>query len=389
MPIDCARFFRALGDAGVGVFAGVPDSLLASVCAYVSDHAPAGRHYRAANEGAAIALATGHYLATGELGLVYMQNSGLGNSVNPLVSLVDPEVYGIPLLLLVGWRGEPGIPDEPQHRKQGRITTPLLETLEIPHFVLPESEEQALACVASAALAAGAGRAAALVARQGAFAAYSAGDSARSAGDALPLDRESVVRTLVERLPPHALVVSTTGKTSRELFETRARLGHDTRRDFLTVGSMGHASQIALGVAGARPERRVVCLDGDGAVIMHMGSLASIGSVRPSNFTHVVVNNGAHDSVGGQPTAGFEIDLAAVARACGYRAAACASTAEELDARLASALGDTGPTLLEVRVRRGARADLGRPSGTPADNKAGFMEGMRAKGWGGWRDSNP
>ena len=374
--IACEAFFQALREAGVGVFAGVPDSLLAPFCAYVADYAEPRRHYAAANEGAAVALAAGHHLATGELGLVYMQNSGLGNAVNPLVSLIDSEVYGIPLLLLVGWRGEPGRADEPQHRKQGRITLPLFAALEIPHWLLPESTDAAVACVAEAARAAREGRAVALVAREGAFAAYR-GTRSVSPGDALPLDREAVVRTLVDALPAEAVVVSTTGKISRELCETRVRLGHDTRRDFLTVGSMGHASPIALAVACARPERRVVCLDGDGAVIMHMGNLASIGSRRPTNFTHVLVNNGSHDSVGGQPTAGFDVDLAAVARACGYRTASVVATEAELAAFLPAALSEPGPALLEVRVRRGARADLGRPTRSPAENKAGFMELLR------------
>lgn len=300
-----------------------------------------------------------------------MQNSGQGNALNPLASLADPEVFGIPLLLLIGWRGEPGHADEPQHVKQGRITLSLLDTLEIPYDVLPESLDLAARCVEDAV--AGMLRTPgprALVVQAKTFAPYRLHERPRVSYE---LDREGALHRVLAALDPVDLVVATTGKTSRELFEYRQRLGQSQATDFRTVGSMGHASQIALRVALASPTRRVVCLDGDGAVIMHMGSLAIIGSQRPRNFWHIVFNNGAHDSVGGQPTAGFDVDLPAIARACGYRLALTADTGDRIEEQMTALMAAEGPAMLEIRVHAGARATLGRPSVSPAMNKAEFM----------------
>jgi len=373
--LDCGRAFEAFRAAGVDFYAGVPDSLLKDFCAYVTDRVPAEAHVIAANEGAAVALAAGHHLASGGLGLVYMQNSGLGNAVNPLLSLADPEVYAIPLLLLIGWRGEPGRHDEPQHVKQGRVTLPLLAALEIESVLLPAEDGAAAGAIAAAAERARALSApVALVVRAGTFAPHAL--RARSA-NAHPLSREQAVQAVAAALPEAAAVVSTTGMTSRELFEYRVARGEDGGRDFLTVGSMGHASQIALGLALARPEQTVVCLDGDGAVLMHMGALALIAARRPARFVHVVLNNGVHDSVGGQPTAGVDVDLPAAALACGYAAAERVAAADELGRALAAALERSGPTLLEVRIHPGARPDLGRPRSTPVENKRAFVARLR------------
>jgi phosphonopyruvate decarboxylase len=369
--IECARFLGALRERGVRFYAGVPDSLLKEFCACIADRADPGAHVISANEGGAVALAAGHHLATGGTGLVYLQNSGFGNLVNPLLSLADPGVYGIPLILLIGWRGEPGTRDEPQHVRQGTLTLPLLDALGIPWRVLPQEEAGAGAAVADASrIARERSGPFALVVRAKTFAPYTARDRT---GEPHPMTREEALRAVTRALPDDDVVVATTGKTSRELFELRVEQGRPPGRDFLTVGSMGHVSQIALGVALARPRRRIVCIDGDGSVLMHMGSLVTVGRLRPANFRHVVLNNGAHDSVGGQPTGALDIDLPAVATACGYRYATATEVPERLAAEVGRLVGEPGPAFLEVRIRRGAREGLGRPTTTPAEAKAAFM----------------
>lgn len=374
--LDCQQTFETFRAAGVRYFTGVPDSLLKDFCAYVADHASDNAHVITANEGNAVALAAGHYLATGEVSLVYLQNSGLGNTVNPLISLADPAVYSIPMILLVGWRGEPGIKDEPQHVKQGAITATVLQAMQIPFAELPvESREATQAIHDAAGEARRRSAPVALIARKGTFAKYTLQNKSENP---YPMTREQAIRSIVDRIDPRAVVISTTGKASRELFEYRVALGQDTSRDFLTVGSMGHASQIALGVALAKPGREVYCLDGDGALIMHMGSLAIIGSRQPTNLKHVVINNGAHDSVGGQPTAGFCIDISAIAAACGYKFTARAETVMELATALEAIGVTTGPALLEVRTTTGARPDLGRPTTAPIQNRDSLMRTLRS-----------
>ncbi len=373
--LDPKDFYEALARADVRFYAGVPDSLLKDFCAYVTDTTPPERHVITANEGGAVALAMGHWLATAQLGLVYMQNSGLGNTVNPLTSLADPAVYGVPMLLMVGWRGSPGEKDEPQHARMGLVTLETLSAIGVAHTVLPTELKEAEAAVAAAVSDAKSREAPhALVVKKETFGAY--GLKTRAA-DPYAMTREGAIQRIVEKLPNDALVVSTTGMPSRELFETRDRRKESHETDLLTVGGMGHASQIALGVALQKPARPVWCLDGDGAVIMHMGGLSTIGQLRPRNYKHVVLNNGAHDSVGGQPTVAFAIDICAIARACGYLKAFCATTEAELDAGLAELAAADGPVMLEVRVKKGARKDLGRPTMSPQQLKRAFSAAAR------------
>lgn len=363
---------QVLGEAGVTFWTGVPDSLLRSFCSWVTTHTEVDRHAIAANEGAAVALAAGHHLATGQYALVYMQNSGIGNAINPLVSLADPAVYSIPMVLMIGWRGEPGQHDEPQHAKQGRITLGLLETLEIPYVTLSADDGgwrdriQAI-CQQMREQQ----RPVAIVVRAKAFAPCSTEVPVRTD---YPLTREDALSMILEVVEDNAVVVSTTGMTSRELFELREarHQGHDS--DFLTVGSMGHSHQIALGIALRKPDLQVLCIDGDGAVLMHMGGLAVVGQMRPRNLKHIVINNEAHDSVGGQPTASGNVDYVQLARAVGYERSARATVADELRNELGELVQSIGPALLEVRVRRGARADLGRPRTTPSENKDSLMK---------------
>lgn len=370
--LNCQAVFEALRERGITYYTGVPDSLLKDFCSFVTDHTDERNHVIAANEGGAVALAAGYHLATGRVGLVYMQNSGQGNAVNPLVSLADPKVYGIPMLLVIGWRGEPGRPDEPQHVKQGEVTLPMLDALGIRYEVLPDTLDAAAACIERGLIHTQEHKTPfALVVKKGTFSKYKL---QRQEENVYPLSREQAIRQIADSLGECDVVVSTTGMPSRELFEHRVNSGVGTGRDFFTVGSMGHASMIALTIAESRPDRRIYCLDGDGALIMHMGAMAIIGTRRPANYRHIVLNNGAHDSVGGQPTAAFGVDIPAIAAACGYAHALRATSREELERCLQDAAELDGPLLLEVRVARGSRPDLGRPTTTPMENKQRFME---------------
>lgn len=364
-------FYNTLRGMGIDFYTGVPDSLLKDICAYITDHADRKNNIIAANEGGAVGLAAGYHLATGNIPVVYMQNSGLGNTVNPLMSLTDSDVYRIPVLLVIGWRGEPGVHDEPQHVKQGKTTLPLLDAMEIRHEIMSGDEAEL-----ERQLAGGVrymketGRAFALVVRKGTFGKYKLQNGTHNP---YTMEREEAIKAVAGAMDGKDIVVSTTGKISRELFEHRTATGEGHRRDFLTVGSMGHASQIALGIALNRPERNVYCFDGDGAAIMHMGGMGIVASMLPGNFYHIVFNNGAHDSVGGQPTIGFGIDLPKIAAGCGYKTVMSVATRSELDAILPTLTTLPAPLLLEIKVKKGSRDDLGRPTTTPVENKEALM----------------
>lgn len=364
-------FIEKLKENGIDFFAGVPDSLLKNICAYITDTLPREQNIIAANEGGAMGIAAGYHLATGRIPVVYMQNSGEGNIINPLASLTDKEVYNIPVLLLIGWRGRPGVHDEPQHVKQGKVTTGLLNTMGINYTVLSKDEEQSAKQVAVAVdYMQRTQEVYALVIEKDTFEAYTLQNTIDSG---LTMAREEAIESVVRCLQPTAAVVSTTGMISRELFEIRERASQGHEHDFLTVGSMGHASQIALGIALQQPERPVYCFDGDGASIMHMGNMAISASMQPVNYIHVVFNNGAHDSVGGQPTVGLQIDLPAVARAVGYRSTFSVDNVEQLTQAVSKAQQLPGPVLIEAKVKKGNRKDLGRPTTTPIQNKKALM----------------
>ena len=385
--IRASFFYQELAAYGINFYTGVPDSLLKNLCAYVTDHAD--HHIIAANEGGAMGIAAGHYLATGQIPVVYMQNSGEGNIINPLASLVDKEVYNIPVLLVIGWRGKPGVHDEPQHVKQGKVTLSLLETMGIPYSVLSKEEHEASLQIKQAVEKMQLSKECyALIIEKDTFEPYQL--STVSAHPELSLSREEAIGIVASAIGPKDVIVSTTGMISRELFEYRTRNHQGHERDFLTVGSMGHASQIALGIALEKPDRRVWCFDGDGAAIMHLGGMAIIGSQAPRNYIHVVFNNGAHDSVGGQPTVGLDIDLPTIAKAAGYKQVVSVFSKEELERCLDYARhdkeggsrhdkvgGNSSPLLLEVKVAKGNRKDLGRPTTTPVENKEALMDFLK------------
>jgi len=362
-------FYNKLKHKGLDFFTGVPDSLLKEFCAYLEDHSD--RNIITANEGNSVALAAGHYLATGRPGVVYMQNSGIGNTVNPMLSLVDEDVYNIPLLMLIGWRGEPGKKDEPQHKKQGKVTLSLLECMGIEYIAIDENSdmehvwdkaEQTLSQKKPFAI----------VVKKGTFSPYKLQSVQADISD---FNKERALDVIVSGLNPEDLIVSTTGKLSRELFELREQKNETHKRDFLTVGSMGHTSQIAMGVALSNPKRDIYCLDGDGSFLMHMGSLAINATLKASNMKHIVFNNSAHDSVGGQPTVAGSLSLSEIAKSCGFKKALTVSDEDGLK-QAVTKLVSGELEFLEVQVAKGSRADLGRPTISPVQCKENFMESM-------------
>lgn len=366
------------GILGADYYAGVPDSQLKALCDYLMHTygIDPAHHVIGANEGNCTALAAGYYLATGKVPVVYLQNSGEGNIINPAASLLNDRVYAIPVIFVVGWRGEPGIHDEPQHIYQGKVTVRLLEDMDIRTFIVGKetTEEEVNTCMKDFRKVLAEGKSVAFVIRKGAL-VY--GEKAEY-HNAHTMVREEIIRHIVQASGADP-VVSTTGKASRELFEIREQNGQSHKYDFLTVGSMGHSSSIAMGIAAQKPEQRIWCVDGDGAVLMHMGSLAVLGASAPNNLIHVVINNGAHETVGGMPTAAGRIDLTGVARACGYPYAVCVDSFDALDRELAAARRRRQLSFIEVKCSIGARTDLGRPTTTARENRERFMEYINAE----------
>lgn len=361
---------------GADFYAGVPDSQLKALCNYLMNTygIDAHHHVIAANEGNCAALAAGYHLATGKVPVVYMQNSGEGNIINPVASLLNDKVYAIPMIFIIGWRGEPGTHDEPQHIYQGEVTVKLLEDMDIKAFIIGKdtTEEEVRTAMNEFEPLLAAGKNAAFVIRKGAL---SYDEKVEYANDNTMV-REEIIKHIAA-VSGEDPIISTTGKASRELFEIREANGQSHKYDFLTVGSMGHSSSIALGVAMNKPDTKVWCIDGDGAVLMHMGAMAVIGANSPKNLVHVVINNSAHETVGGMPTVAGKTDLVAVAKACGYPNAVCVDSFETLDRALQQAKESTQLSLIEVKCSIGAREDLGRPTTTALENKQNFMEYLK------------
>lgn len=364
---------KILDIIGADFYTGVPDSQLKALCNYLMDtYGTDFRHHViAANEGNCTALAAGYHLATGKIPVVYLQNSGEGNIINPVASLLNDQVYAIPVVFIVGWRGEPGIHDEPQHICQGRITLKLLEDMDIETFIIDKktTEEELENAMSGFRDLLARGRSVAFVVRKGAI-SYGGKTEYKNG---CRMSREEIIRHIVA-VSEEDPVISTTGKASRELFEIREVNGQEHKYDFLTVGSMGHSSSIALGIAMQKPGTKIWCIDGDGAVLMHMGAMAVIGASGCRNMVHVVINNGSHETVGGMPTVAGNIDLVKIAAACGYEYAVCVDHFDALDKELGAAKKRKGLTLIEVKSAIGARGDLGRPTTTAVENKRNFME---------------
>ncbi|EPD78837.1 phosphonopyruvate decarboxylase [Atopobium sp. oral taxon 199] len=362
---------------GADFYTGVPDSQLKALCNYLmSEYGIDPKHHIiAANEGNCTALAAGYHLATGKIPVVYLQNSGEGNIINPVASLLNEKVYAIPMIFVIGWRGEPGVKDEPQHIYQGEVTLKLLEDMGIRHFVVGSetTAEELVVTMNGFRDDLAKGRDVAFVVRKGALSF----EGALKYANDNTMAREEIIRHIAQ-VTGDDPIVSTTGKASRELFEIREAAGEGHERDFLTVGSMGHASSIALGVALNKPEQKIWCIDGDGAALMHLGAMAVIGAQKPSNLVHVVINNAAHETVGGMPTVADSVDLVSIALACGYPYAVRVDDLEALDAELARVRSREGLSCIEVCCSIGARDDLGRPTTTALENKQNFMRYLSA-----------
>lgn len=358
---------------GADFYTGVPDSQLKPLCNYLMNTygIDSKHHIIAANEGNCAAIAAGYHLATGKVPVVYMQNSGEGNIINPVASLLNDKVYGIPMVFVIGWRGEPGIHDEPQHIYQGEVTVRLLEDMNIVSFVIGQdtTEEEVEKAMEDFRKVLAMGRDVAFVIRKDAI-IYDGKVVYKNDNQML---REEIIQHIV-RVSGEDPIVSTTGKASRELFETRVANQQSHKYDFLTVGSMGHSSSIALGVAIHKPNTKIWCVDGDGAVLMHMGSMAVIGTNAPSNMVHIVINNGAHETVGGMPTVADQMDMVAMAKACGYPYGVSVDNFEDLDSELEKAKERSELSFIEVKCSIGARDNLGRPTTTALENKQNFME---------------
>lgn len=359
---------------GCDFFTGVPDSQLKALCDYLMNTygIDEKHHIIAANEGNCTALAAGYHLATGKIPVVYMQNSGEGNIINPVASLLNDKVYAIPTIFVIGWRGEPGVHDEPQHIYQGEITCKLLDLMDIDNFVIDkDTDRDAIVSVMENSFndILKAGKNVAFVVKKGAL-TYD--EKVVYENDNL-MEREEIIEHIIG-ISEDDPIISTTGKASRELFELREKYNQSHKYDFLTVGSMGHTSSIALTIAINKPDKKIWCIDGDGSILMHMGAMALVGETNPKNFIHVVINNGAHETVGGMPTVAKDIDLVSIAKSCGYSYAVSVDNFDDLDHQLEKAKNLNELSLIEIKSSIGARADLGRPTTTPIENKEKFMK---------------
>ena len=368
--IEPSSFYNELKKEEIDFFVGVPDSLLKNFCSFVDDNIEKDNHIIAANEGNAISIASGYHLATKKIPVVYMQNSGLGNCINPLTSLADKEVYSIPMLLIIGWRGEPGKKDEPQHLKQGRITREQLKILDIDYFVIDENTDEK-SCLEKVIKRINKNSSpVAILVKENTFKKYKLKNKQKTI---YKLKREEAIEEIINLSNDSDIFISTTGKTSRELYEIRKNKG-EAQKDFLTVGSMGHVSSIALGVAIGLKKQRVICLDGDGSLIMHLGSLPIIGAISPKNLIHIILNNCAHESVGGQPTVANEIDFEKLSSALNYKNFFQSSNVKQINDCWSQLIDREGPSLFLINIKSSSRKDLGRPESSPIENKESFME---------------
>ncbi|MDY6934152.1 MAG: phosphonopyruvate decarboxylase [Spirochaetota bacterium] len=373
--IKCEELYRIFKDNKIDFYTGVPDSTFADWMKFLADeHGKGLSNIVACNECEAIAISAGYYLATNRIGVVYMQNSGEGKAINPLASLCDSEIYSIPLILMIGWRGEPQEKDEPQHKKMGRIMIPLLETLDIPYKILPGNVEGTRRVITEIKEIAEATMApVAVIIKKGTIEKY---EAIKKMENIYEMTREDALKVIADILDGTEAIISTTGKLSRELFEYRVQK-NETPRDFYTVGSMGCSASVALGIALQKPQRNIFIFDGDGAVLMQMGSLATIGHYKPKNLKHVIFDNASHDSTGGQPTVSSTVNFKEIALSCGYINATEVKTREELIIECKKMKDEEGPNLLVVNINRGSRKDLGRPTTSPIQNKITFMNFLK------------
>ena len=370
-------FFQYLKKEGIDFYTGIPDSLLKDLCFYISDHTKDHNHIIAANEGCALSIAIGYHISTNKIPIIYLQNSGLGNLINPLLSLADKDVYSIPMLLIVGWRGKPGIKDEPQHKKTGKVMIEMLKSMKLPYKIIGNSDSAPKIKQITKNLIHKSKKYSSpvvLIVEKDTFENYNIKSIKESK---YSLVREEALKIIANHVSLKDIIVSTTGYTSRELYEYRQSKNQDHSRDFLTVGGMGHANQIALGIALHSKNRTIYCFDGDGAVIMHMGALSTNGYIKPHNLKHIVFNNGSHESVGGQPTTAHNFKMKNVAKSMGYDLTLSVSSRKQLEAAMPDIKKFKGSCFLEVMIKNGTRSDLSRPKSSPSQNKILLMKYLK------------
>lgn len=367
------KFVENIHKLDISNLIGIPDSALKPFCDYINGMGKDEfNHYVPANEGAAIGMAIGSYLATRKPACVYMQNSGIGNAVNPLTSLANENVYGIPMLMIIGWRGEPGKKDEPQHKFMGSITTDILNVLDVKYEILSRK-------MTMEEISTGFNKAKSVLEQNGQFAFILKKDfldniASEAYKNNAQIIREDAIREIISNLSDDNIVVSTTGKISREVYEQSDMIREQHAQEFLTVGGMGHASMIALSIAKEKKEKRVYCLDGDGAAFMHMGNIAFIAKQNPSNLVHICLNNQAHESVGGMPTGAAGLQYAEIAKTCGYAKIYRVNHLEELQKVLIQIKNEYQLTFIEINVKIYSRENLGRPKESAEENKNNFMK---------------
>jgi phosphonopyruvate decarboxylase len=370
--INSKDFYQELRNNNINFFTGVPDSLLSPLCSYLYNNCNDKEHIIAANEGTACANAIGYHLATNKTPVVYMQNSGLGNAYNPLVSLCNEKILSIPMLIIIGWRAEikennQQQKDEPQHQHQGMITTSTLKAMNIDFEILDKNSNYKEKITQIIGKINSQKKPGALVVRKDSF---NKCDLVRPQEN-LDLSREQAIKIIAKNLSPNTPIVATTGKSSRELFEHREQTNQGHQQDFLTVGGMGHASQIAFGIALHKPQTKVCCIDGDGAFLMHMGGIGRLATCN--NIIHILIVNESHDSVGGLPTAKENINYQELGKACGYKHVSKIETAPDLENKITKLTQVNGSSLVVIKTNRKSRKDLGRPHISPKNNKTNFM----------------
>ena len=373
--VNQKELFEALDAMGVDFFTGVPDSLLNDFCLYMTNNMTAEQHVMAANEGNAIAIAAGHYMATGKLPLVYMQNSGIGNATNPLLSLAHDCVYGIPMLLVIGWRGDPAINDHAQHKKQGELTPVLMKDMDIPYEILDAEDTVIKKFEWAVEKAREISSPVALIAKK---AILTEKVKKQEYPESKLMNREEAVSAVIDIFGSDAIYLGTTGRATREVHEQLKLHGISDGHEWQNVGSMGHVSSVGLGIALAKPEQKVVVFDGDAAAVMHMGALATNCRYKAGNMIHIVLNNGVNESVGGQPSAGYVVNLTAIAAACGYRTSGHAvEKKEELQAIVKNYQKEEMPLFIDVHVRQGIRPDMPKLNIDHKAQKSALMETLK------------
>lgn len=372
--VNQEKLFNSLTEQGINFFTGVPDSLLNDFCLYLCNHYDKDRHVMAANEGNAVAIAAGHYLATGDIPMVYIQNSGIGNATNPLLSLTHDCVYGIPMILVIGWRGDPAVKDHAQHKKQGELTPVLMKDMDIPYEILDEDDTVIAKFAWAYQTAKDISSPVALIVKKGILTQK---EKHQDYPESTLMSREEAISAVIDVFGSDAIYLATTGRATRELHEQLKLKGIDRGHEFLNVGSMGHVSSVALGMAIARPDKQIVVFDGDAAAVMHMGSLATIGRYRPENLVHIVLNNGVNESVGGQPSAGQKINLTNIAKACGYSTSIVVEKDKDLKSVINGLSESDKPIFIDVHVRQGIRKDMPKLEVDYQGQKKQLMEVMK------------